>query len=140
MKRRDFVKISAEAGVAGLLAPSLVHAISATGSMSQQRARKPLSSYDSSIRPLLEKMTLEEKIGQMTQAEQDGLVDVQDIERYFLGSLLSGGSSDPKAGNSPEAWADMYDSYQRIAIKTRLGIPVLYGVDAVHGHNNVLGA
>src|SRR4030095_7504470 len=85
-------------------------------------------------------MTLEEKIGQMTQAEQNALVDVSDIEKYFLGSLLSGGSSDPKAGNSLEAWTDMYDGYQQRALKTRLGIPILFGVDAVHGHNNVLGA
>jgi beta-glucosidase len=85
-------------------------------------------------------MTIEEKIGQMTQAEQNALVDVGDIEDLFLGSLLSGGSSDPKAGNSVEAWTDMYDSYQKRAMKTRLGIPLLFGIDAVHGHNNVLGA
>jgi hypothetical protein len=84
-------------------------------------------------------MTLDEKIGQMTQAEQNALVDISDIEKYFLGSLLSGGSSDPKAGNSLEAWTDMYDGYQQRALKTRLGIPILFGVDAVHGHNNVLG-
>lgn len=89
---------------------------------------------------MLATMTLEEKIGQMTQAEQNALVDVSDIEKYFLGSLLSGGSSDPKAGNSLEAWTDMYDGYQQRALKTRLGIPILFGVDAVHGHNNVLGA
>ena len=85
-------------------------------------------------------MTLEEKIGQMTQAEQNALVDVGDIENLFLGSLLSGGSSDPKTGNSVEAWTDMYDSYQKRAMRTRLGIPLLFGIDAVHGHNNVLGA
>ena len=85
-------------------------------------------------------MTLEEKIGQMTQAEQDALKDINDIEKYSLGSLLSGGDSDPKAGNSLEAWTDMYDGYQARALKTRLAIPILYGADAVHGHNNVLGA
>jgi beta-glucosidase len=85
-------------------------------------------------------MTLEEKIGQMTQAEQDALKDVSDVEKYFLGSLLSGGNSDPKEGNSLNAWTDMYDRYQARALKTRLAIPILYGVDAVHGHNNVLGA
>jgi beta-glucosidase len=85
-------------------------------------------------------MTLEEKIGQMTQAEQDALNDVNDIQKYFLGSLLSGGGSDPKAGNSLDNWIDMYDGYQANALKTRLAIPILYGADAVHGHNNVLGA
>jgi beta-glucosidase len=85
-------------------------------------------------------MTLEEKIGQMTQAEQDALKDVNDIQKYFLGSLLSGGGSDPKAGNSLAAWTNMCDGYQEHALKTRLRIPLLYGADAVHGHNNVLGA
>ena len=85
-------------------------------------------------------MTLEEKVGQMTQAEQDALKDLSDIRTYALGSLLSGGSSDPKAGNSVTAWTDLYDRLQTEALKSRLGIPLVYGIDAVHGHNNVLGA
>ncbi len=101
---------------------------------------KSLSSHDAKVRALLTTMTLDEKIGQMTQAEQSALEDPSDIEKYFLGSLLSGGSSDPKAGNSLAAWTDMYDAYQGHALKTRLSIPILYGIDAVHGHNNVLNA
>jgi len=101
---------------------------------------KPLSSYDPQVRELLARMTLEEKIGQMTQAEQDALKDLADVETYFLGSVLSGGNSDPKEGNSLQAWTDMYDRLQQRALKSRLGIPILYGVDALHGHNNVLGA
>ena len=85
-------------------------------------------------------MTLEEKIGQMIQADQEHLQNPADIEKYCLGSLLSGGNSDPKAGNSLQAWMDMYDGYQQHALKTRLAIPILYGVDAVHGHSNVIGA
>src|SRR3989442_4504858 len=85
-------------------------------------------------------MTLDEKVGQMTQADQDFLKDIGDIRKYYLGSLLNGGDSDPKAGNSLAAWTDMYDRYQSEALQTRLRIPLLYGVDAVHGHNNVLGA
>jgi len=85
-------------------------------------------------------MTLEEKVGQMTQAEQNALKEKSDIEKYHMGSLLSGGNSDPKAGNSLKAWTDMYDEYQAHSSKTRLKIPILFGVDAVHGHSNVLGA
>jgi beta-glucosidase len=103
-------------------------------------APKPLSSYDPQVRELLARMTLEEKIGQMTQAEQDAIKDLNDVQTYFLGSVLSGGSSDPKEGNSLDAWTNLYDRLQQQALKTRLGIPILYGVDAVHGHNNVLGA
>jgi beta-glucosidase len=54
--------------------------------------------------------------------------------------VLSGGSSDPKEGNSLKAWTDMYDRIQEHTRKTRLRIPLLYGVDALHGHNNVLDA
>jgi beta-glucosidase len=101
---------------------------------------KALSSYDAKVRELLSKMTLDEKLGQMTQPDQLFLKDISDIQKYYLGSLLNGGDSDPKAGNSLEAWTEMVDKYQSEALKTRLAIPLLYGVDAVHGHNNVLNA
>lgn len=99
-----------------------------------------LVTYDKSAKELLSKMTLEEKIGQMTQAEHGMLKDINDVEKYFLGSVLSGGNSDPYKGNSLTAWTDLYDNYQKRALQTRLAIPLLYGVDALHGHNNVLGA
>jgi beta-glucosidase len=99
-----------------------------------------LSSFDARIGPLVARMTLEEKIGQMTQPDQQDLKDPADIENLFLGSLLSGGDSDPKEGNSLRAWTDLYDRLQGRTAKTRLAIPLLYGIDAVHGHHNVLGA
>jgi beta-glucosidase len=100
--------------------------------------RKKLSAYDAEAKALLAKMTLEEKVGQMVQAEQDQVKEGE-IEKYFLGSLLSGGNSDPKT-NSLQDWTDLYDRVQSQALKTRLKIPLLYGIDAVHGHNNVIGA
>ena len=130
--RRSFIK-SATIATGAIVAASPLTRLSALA------RRRPLSHYDPAARRLLARMTLAEKIGQMTQAEQNALHD-GDIEKYFLGSLLCGGSSDPKAGNSLEAWTDMYDGFQRQALKTRLGIPILFGVDAVHGHNNVLNA
>jgi beta-glucosidase len=99
-----------------------------------------LSAFDAQANALLARMTLDEKVGQMTQADQEHLQDVRDIETYFLGSLLSGGNSDPATSNHVQDWADMYDRYQTHALRTRLKIPLLYGVDAVHGHNNVIGA
>ncbi|HXT62505.1 MAG TPA: glycoside hydrolase family 3 N-terminal domain-containing protein [Pyrinomonadaceae bacterium] len=133
--RRQFLESSIAAG-AGALAPSL--ALSAPVDAAPRL--RSLSSFDSQVRQLLRAMTLEEKVGQMTQAEQNALEEISDIERLFLGSLLSGGSSDPKAGNSLPAWTDMYDGYQKRAMNSRLGIPLLFGIDAVHGHNNVLDA
>jgi beta-glucosidase len=88
---------------------------------------------------LIKEMTIDEKIGQMTQVDQQFLNDISDISKYGFGSLLSGGGSTPKV-NEPKAWADMYDQYQREALNSRLKIPLLYGIDAVHGHNNVVGA
>ncbi|WP_051552099.1 glycoside hydrolase family 3 protein [Nocardioides sp. URHA0020] len=92
------------------------------------------------VSDLLGRMTLAEKIGQMTQAERiDVDADPSLITSNALGSVLSGGGSVP-ADNTPEAWADMVDRYQQAALATRLGIPLIYGVDSVHGHGNLQGA
>jgi beta-glucosidase len=101
---------------------------------------RKLSSFDPQIKPLLARMTLDEKIGQMTQPDQTFIKDLSDIENLSLGSILSGGNSDPKEGNSLQAWTDLYDRLQQHTQKSRLKIPLLYGVDAVHGHSNLLGA
>lgn len=101
--------------------------------------KNPNCPVDDRVEDLLARMTLEEKIGQMTQAERQALSSENDIQTYLLGSLLSGGGSAPSP-NVPSEWADMYDRFQASAMKTRLGIPLIYGIDAVHGHNNVHGA
>jgi beta-glucosidase len=96
------------------------------------------------VNDLLNRMTLEEKVGQMTQAERANIPTTGDpadsmVATLGLGSVLSGGGSVPTP-NTPEAWADMVDFYQRAALSTRLHIPMIYGVDTVHGHGNLLGA
>ncbi|HET8642082.1 MAG TPA: glycoside hydrolase family 3 protein, partial [Pseudonocardiaceae bacterium] len=89
----------------------------------------------------LSRMTLAEKAGQMTQVANTYISNKQDITTYALGSVLSGGGGGPNgAGGTATQWADMVDDYQGYALRSRLGIPLLYGVDAVHGHNNVQGA
>lgn len=142
INRRSFIKSSAAAAALGVAFPGEIvsQRRRAAGARANRGVPRRLSSFDGRVRGLLATMTLEEKIGQMVQAEITGLKDEGDVEKYFLGSLLSGGNGDPKAGNSLEAWTDMYDEYQSRALKTRLAIPVLYGIDAVHGHSNVLGA
>lgn len=91
------------------------------------------------VESLLAQMTLAEKIGQMTQVDSNALQDKSHIQRYALGSVLSGGGSDP-VDNSAQSWLQLAQECQSWAGKTRLQIPLLYGVDAVHGHNNVKGA
>lgn len=99
-----------------------------------------LTRFDDRADQLLARMTLAEKVGQMTQADMSYLVDEADITDYFLGSVLSGGGSDPTPENRFEDWREMLERFQSRALETRLGIPLLYGVDAVHGHANVVGA
>jgi beta-glucosidase len=90
------------------------------------------------VEDLLSRMTLQQKLGQMTLVEKDSIV-MEDIAALGIGGLLSGGGGAP-ATNTPEAWADMVDGFQQEALSSGLTIPLLYGVDAVHGHNNVKGA
>jgi beta-glucosidase len=105
------------------------------------KGSKRLSSFDPQAKGLLSQMTLDEKIGQMTQPEQGPVLsNPGDMQKYFIGSVLSGGDSDPSEGNSLQSWTELYDRTQTEAMKTRLQIPILYGIDAVHGHSNVLGA
>ncbi|XP_016491165.1 uncharacterized protein LOC107810849 [Nicotiana tabacum] len=91
------------------------------------------------IKDLMKRMTLEEKIGQMTQIERK-VASADVMKKYFIGSLLSGGGSVPKPNASAEDWVNMVNEFQKGALKTRLGIPMIYGIDAVHGHNNVYKA
>ncbi|MFD4503820.1 glycoside hydrolase family 3 N-terminal domain-containing protein [Streptomyces sp. NPDC058457] len=91
------------------------------------------------VADLLSRMSLEEKVGQMTQAERGAVGTGGDVSAYDLGSLLSGGGSTPTP-NTAAAWAQMIDSFQLRAQATRYQIPLIYGVDAVHGHNNLAGA
>ena len=95
-------------------------------------------STDDRVEDLLSRMTLRDKIGQMTQVEKNSILP-EDIALLGIGSLLSGGGGSPDE-NTPEAWAKMVDGFQEQALGGPLGIPLIYGVDAVHGHNNVKGA
>ncbi|MFB4295595.1 glycoside hydrolase family 3 protein [Actinomadura sp. NTSP31] len=87
---------------------------------------------------LLSRMSLDDKLGQMTQAERR-YVTPAEAGRYRIGSILSAGGSAPTP-NTPAGWADMYDAFQKGALSAPLRIPMMYGVDAVHGDNNVVGA
>ncbi|HEY1489856.1 MAG TPA: glycoside hydrolase family 3 N-terminal domain-containing protein, partial [Verrucomicrobiae bacterium] len=96
-------------------------------------------SHEKEINALLAKMTLDEKIGQMVQPDLNCVTNLADIQQYGFGSMLNGGNSKPAAGNTPEIWRQTCDELQSWALKTRLKIPLIYGIDAVHGNNDVDG-
>ena len=101
------------------------------------------AAMEARIRPIVAGMTLEQKIGQMTQPNILS-VTPDDVRRYYLGSVLNGGGAWP--GKNMRAsvgdWLKLSDQYYRASMSTDMAvkIPVVWGTDAVHGHNNVYGA
>jgi beta-glucosidase len=92
------------------------------------------------IEELISQMTLREKAGQMVQAERSSITPA-DLAVYQVGSILSGGGSHPTSFNDGvDVWLDMVTAYQDAAMNHGQAIPILYGIDAVHGHNNLYGA
>ena len=99
---------------------------------------------EAQIRELLGTMTVEEKVGQIIQGDL-GSVTPADLLEYRLGSVLAGGNSDPggRYNATPAEWLALADDFYQASMDTSRGgkaIPVLLGIDAVHGHNNVVGA
>ncbi len=102
----------------------------------------PLSasgSIGTRVNALLERMTLEEKIGQMTQVDIAAIKEHSEIMEHLVGSVLSGGASDPSDAN-PSGWARTVEAYQSWAFRTRLKIPLLYGIDGVHSAHQIEGS
>jgi beta-glucosidase len=93
------------------------------------------------VKKILGSMTLAEKVGQMTQPEI-GAITPDEVREYGIGSVLNGGGSWPDRDKhaAPEAWLALADAYWDASKAGRTGIPVLWGIDAVHGNNNVYGA
>ena len=112
--------------------------IAATQSLGPVVYTDPAQSVETRLEDLLARMTLDEKIGQMTQVEKNSMKP-GDITKYYIGSILSGGGGSPEE-NTAQAWYAMVEGFQEEALATRLQIPIIYGVDAVHGHGNLLNA
>ena len=107
-------------------------------------AMEPTPSVEARVEHLLDRMTLEEKVGQTLQADVRR-VSPDDVRRYHLGSVLNGGGGFPDDDKHAgvEAWLALADEMWAASTDTtggRTGIPIIWGVDAVHGHNNVVGA
>jgi beta-glucosidase len=100
--------------------------------------RGPRSATSSRVADLLAAMTLDERIGQITQVDRTA-ISPDEVAKLGIGSILSGGGGNPDP-NTPTTWRAMVDEYVDASRRSRLGIPILYGTDAVHGHSNVVGA
>lgn len=101
--------------------------------------KDPKLPLNARVKDLMKRMTLQEKVGQMTQIERK-VATAQVMKDYSIGSVLSGGGSVPAPKASAATWVSMVNDFQKAALSSRLGIPIIYGVDALHGHNNVYGA
>ncbi|KAI3788041.1 hypothetical protein L2E82_00657 [Cichorium intybus] len=101
-----------------------------------KNANEPI---EARVKDLLSRMTINEKLGQMTQIKRS-IATSTAITELGLGSILSGGGSKPFENARSSDWADMVDGFQTAALRSRLGIPIFYGSDAIHGNNNVYGA
>lgn len=100
-----------------------------------------MKELEQQVSALLAKMTLEQKIGQMLQPERQ-FISPEEVKKYHIGSVLSGGGSVP-GENRPEDWIAMNDAYWAASMEEdaeHLAIPLIYGVDAIHGNTNVKGA
>ncbi|MBX9664184.1 MAG: exo 1,3/1,4-beta-D-glucan glucohydrolase [Novosphingobium sp.] len=93
------------------------------------------------IARMLAAMTLEQKVGQMIQADISAITP-EDLAKYPLGSLLAGGNSGPWGDERANAakWAKLVREFRAASAKSGAGIPMLFGIDAVHGHSNLPGA
>jgi beta-glucosidase len=96
------------------------------------------SKTESEISALLSRMTTEQKIGQLIQADISS-IEPGDLLRYPLGSVLAGGNSGPYGDERASAakWNKLVDEFRDVSRKSGAGIPILFGVDAVHGHSNL---
>uniref|UniRef100_A0A7C9EXW4 Beta-glucosidase n=1 Tax=Opuntia streptacantha TaxID=393608 RepID=A0A7C9EXW4_OPUST len=100
--------------------------------------RNPNAAIEDRVKDLLSRMTLKEKLAQMTQIERR-VASPYALKELGIGSVMSAGGSAPFERATSADWADMIDNFQKYAMESRLGIPVIYGLDAVHGNSNVYG-
>ncbi|KDP46532.1 hypothetical protein JCGZ_08504 [Jatropha curcas] len=100
--------------------------------------KDPNAPVEARVKDLLSRMTLKEKVAQMTQIERR-FASPYYLKDLAVGSVLNVGGSGPFENALSSDWADMVDGFQKLALDSRLGIPIIYGIDAVHGNNGVYG-
>lgn len=142
--------VSAIAVTVGLAAPvalSADNAAAPVASLHPEKWPKPANqrlidpAIEKKIDALMARMSLEEKVGQTIQGDIAS-IKPEDLRKYPLGSILAGGNSGPYGDDRApaKAWLDLADEFYRVSMEQRPGhttIPVIFGVDAVHGHSNI---
>src|SRR3954453_9359425 len=130
-------------GILCLAAASLTPTASAGVSWPRAQSPAPNAALEARARSIVAGMTLEQKIGQMTQAEIRSITP-DEVRRYYIGSILNGGGAWPAMNmhSSVGDWLKLSDAFYRASMATdmKVKVPVIWGTDAVHGHNNVYGA
>jgi beta-glucosidase len=126
--------IVASAPLAANASPSIWPASASPKSISDTKT-------ESAINVLISQMTVEQKVGQLIQADISA-IKPEDLLRYPLGSILAGGNSGPYGDERAGAakWSQLVGEFRAVSRKSGAGIPILFGVDAVHGHSNLPGA
>lgn len=135
--KRGLLLLTAVLFMSTILAMAKYNSMLTPGNITPIYKNKKASAEDRA-RDLLKRMNIDEKVGQMVQGERQN-VTPSDVKEYMLGSVLSGGGSTP-GSDLAEDWIAMMKSYTSSANSTRLQIPIIYGADAVHGHNLIYGA
>ena len=126
------------------LGAMLLAATPATAAIWPKRAPPAADpAIEAKVRAIVAGMTLEQKVGQITQADIRS-VTPDDVRKYYLGSILNGGGAWPGMNmhSSVDDWLKLSDAFTRASMATdmKVKVPVIWGTDAVHGHNNIYGA
>jgi beta-glucosidase len=126
-----------------LAATLLASAVSAAEIWPRAESPVPDAANEARARSIVAGMTLEQKVGQMTQADIRSITP-DEVRRYYIGSVLNGGGAWPSMNmhSSVDDWLKLSDAFYRASMSTdlKVKVPVMWGTDAVHGHNNVFGA
>ncbi|KAL3646122.1 hypothetical protein CASFOL_011302 [Castilleja foliolosa] len=124
-----------------LLVASWAGATTRSPSKIDTRYKDPKQPMNTRIKSLVDQMTLKEKIGQMVQIDKPNITP-EILKEYSIGSVISAAGSTPREDHkaTPEEWVDMVNEYQKGSLSSRLGIPMLYAIDSVHGHNSLYKA
>ena len=140
LRTDSFSRIFPNALVAVLAALALLSA--ASPAAHAEAGQEQFTRQTARAKAILSKMTLDEKIGQLIQVEHNSIQDLNDVDKYHLGSVFCGGGSGPggQENATVQGWATFVKRYELRSMGTRVGVPVLFATDALHGNNNVPGA